>query len=82
MNMDGSVYAFWKIINYVQQFKFFIGGGGYINTTWNVTGIGTCFFSLFTENTIMCLFQMYGSWTFILSSYCLKMDYLQHLGVI
>ncbi len=28
MNMDGSVYAFWKIINYVQQFKFFIGGGG------------------------------------------------------
>ncbi len=38
MNMDESVYAFWKIINYVQQLNFF--GGGYINTTLNVTGIG------------------------------------------
>lgn len=81
--MDGNVYAFWKIINYAQQFNIF--WGVYINTTWNGAGMGRAFslsLSLFAEDTIMSLFQMYGSWTFILSSYCLKMDYLQHLGVI
>lgn len=40
--MDVSVYAFWKIINYVQQFNnsfIFL----YINKTWNGAGMGHAF---------------------------------------
>lgn len=80
--MDGSVYAFWKIINYVQQFNIFGGVLHKYNLEWRRDGACVLSLSFFVEDTIMSLFQMYGSWTFILSSYCLKMDYLQHLGVI